>query len=236
MENIALGQRRWTILRTTRFWLKITQMVCAVVAIVLCTMFNQNARVHMIHSHYYYSISLTFPFIYESNVTVQYSLDLPLRQFKFEKLLLPSVLTFVVATALALIVATVVLILDVVHHGLQESQTYIKVSFFISLGMTFMVLAGICLWLANLITLVQDVNDEVSFLLNQCKENNGTCETKEPNFITLYISMVFGILLFLLWLIECIQIFIKMVYTIPAQITLTTLVRNVELNTVVAIT
>jgi hypothetical protein len=90
-------------------------------------MFNQNARVHMIHSHYYYSISLTFPFIYESNVTVQYSLDLPLRQFKFEKLLLPSVLTFVVATALALIVATVVLILDVVHHGLQESQTYIKV-------------------------------------------------------------------------------------------------------------
>jgi hypothetical protein len=53
-----------------------------------------------------------------------------------------------------------------------------------------MVLAGICLWLANLITLVQDVNDEVSFLLNQCKENNGTCETKEPNFITLYISMV----------------------------------------------
>ena len=97
------------------------------VAIVLCIIFNQNARVHMLHSHYYYSISLTFPFIYESNVTVQYSLDLPLRQFKFEKLLLPSVITFVVATALALIVATVVLILDVVHHGLQESQTYIKV-------------------------------------------------------------------------------------------------------------
>lgn len=43
---------------------------------------------------------------------------------------------------------------------------------------------------------------------------------------------VFGGLLFLLWLVDCIQTFIKMVYTIPEQVNLTTLVRNVELETV----
>ena len=93
---------------------------------MLCATYNQSAEVHMINSHYYYSISLTFPFIYESNITVQASPDLPLRKFTFDTLLLPSTITFVAATSLAFIVAIVVFIFNLTHQGLQEVQDYIK--------------------------------------------------------------------------------------------------------------
>jgi hypothetical protein len=98
-----------------------------VVAIALCVIFDESARVHMIKTPYYYSISLTFPFIYESNVTVQSPPALPLRKFKFETLLLPSVIIFVVVTALALMAAIAILIFNIVHHGSQEMQEYIRV-------------------------------------------------------------------------------------------------------------
>jgi hypothetical protein len=44
--------------------------------------------------------------------------------------------------------------------------------------------------MANLIALVRDVRNELDFLYSKCAENNGECESKEPDFITLYISMV----------------------------------------------
>jgi hypothetical protein len=80
----------------------------------------------MIDSHYFYSISLKFPFSYESNVTVQASPDLPLRKFKFDTLLLPSVITFVATIALAFVMTSIIFTLNLTRHGLQETQKYIK--------------------------------------------------------------------------------------------------------------
>ena len=90
-------------------------------------MFDQTARVHMLKTHYYYSISLKFPFTYDSNVTVRSSPDLPLRKFEFEKLLLPSVIAFVAVTALALLLAIVLELVYVSRYGQREEQTYLKV-------------------------------------------------------------------------------------------------------------
>lgn len=44
--------------------------------------------------------------------------------------------------------------------------------------------------MVNLITLVQDVNDQLEFLQDNCNANFLECQTTNPRFITLQISMV----------------------------------------------
>ena len=80
----------------------------------------------MVNYNYYYSVSLKFPFIYESNVTVQYSPGLPVGTFKFEPLLFPSVIAFVATTALVLLVTIIKQTLEVVYYGSQKVQDYIN--------------------------------------------------------------------------------------------------------------
>ena len=81
---------------------------------------------HSKHEYYYYSVSLQFPFIYDSNDTVQYTSTLPVGKFKFEPLLFPSVISFVATAALALLVTIVKQVLEVVYHGSQRVRDYIN--------------------------------------------------------------------------------------------------------------
>ncbi|XP_028393147.1 uncharacterized protein LOC114517566 [Dendronephthya gigantea] len=218
MENLQLGQRRWKVVMTYGFWVKVAQLICALVAILLCVTFDEIAKVRNVKTSDYYSITLKFPFIYEANVTVHPPDGLPIRAFKFQNTLLPSVIAFVVVTALAMVVAIFFLVFKIIQHGSQVTQMFIKLNFFIVLGCTFLQLASVCFWMANLITLVQDVDDQLKFLLDMCRVNFVPCQTTTPKFPPLYVSMVFGISLFLLLSADCIEIFIRMVYTIPYQI------------------
>ena len=68
--------------------------------------------------------------------------------------------------------------------------TNILQNFLITLGVTFVLLAATCLWLANLITLVKDLNSEIEILSEACANNDFNCDSKHPKFLQCYFSTV----------------------------------------------
>lgn len=207
MALLYRGESRKKILMHPLFWMKVLEIVLAIITFPLVVTYSNKAGVYSEIDAHSFNITVQYPFKY-TNKTAVYTGEKRPPGFRFDPAIEICAKVFVSATIASCILALVMLAIScLVHRNGSMANKVVISEIFIAVVMTFFVVVTTSFWLYNLFALMKEVRDEIVNIITEIGEDCHDCVEFLPDYTILYSAVGLAYMLFLVWLCNAVWVF-----------------------------
>ncbi|XP_031553196.1 uncharacterized protein LOC116290332 [Actinia tenebrosa] len=214
MALLFRGESRRKIFRHHLFWIKIAEIVLPLLMFPFCVVYEDQGSLHTKDKIYWFNITVKYPFKYYENITAIYTEEETPLKFSFDGAINICAQLFVAVSVLSMMVALVMVVFSIIVHKADSMARPVMYSeLFSAIIVSFLLVMSTSLWLYNVFTLRKEVEGELnrfaSYAKSNCVDGQEDCNPikKFPDYTTLFLSVGFGFVTFLVWLVNTVLVY-----------------------------